>query len=130
MSAPELKDLCSTKGITGVLTKSVRVEKLLHLWQQEDGVNKGLAQMARAKREGELVAMDKAALRKLCERSGVEAFVKEIMVERLLKHEVEAGRFVRPAAEKKEEKEQAPAAAKKADLVDTLLASEANRKKE
>merc|ERR1719253_1504376 len=52
------------------------------------------------------------------------------MVERLLKHEVEAGRFVRPAANEKEEKEQAPAATKKGDLVDTLLASEANRKKE
>merc|ERR1719230_1133251 len=129
LSAPDLKNLCSSKGITGVLTKPVRVEKLLQLWQQEDGVNKGLEQMARAEREGELVAMDKAALRKLCERSGVEAFVKEIMVERLLKHEVEAGRFVRPAAEQ-EVKEEAPAAAQKGDLVAALLASEANRKKE
>jgi len=128
MSAPELKELCSAKGITGMLSKPVRVEKLLQLWQQDDGVNKGLAEMARAKREGELAAMDKAALRKLCEKRGVEAFVKEVMVERLLKHEVEAGRFVRPAAEQ-EAKEEAPAAAK-GDVVEALLASEANRKKE
>jgi len=129
MSAPELKNLCTAKGITGVLSKPVRVEKLLQLWQQEDGVNKGLAQMARAKREGELAGMDKAALRKLCEKRGVEAFVTEVMVERLLKHEFEAGRFLRPAAEQ-EAKEEAPAATKKGDVVEALLASEANRKKE
>jgi len=129
MSVPELKNLCTAKGITGMLSKPVRVEKLLQLWQQDDGVNKGLAQMARAKREGELAGMEKAALRKLCEKRGVEAFVKEVMVERLLKHELEAGCFLRPSAEQ-EANEEAPAATKKGDVVEALLASEANRKKE
>merc|ERR1719382_1183464 len=72
LTAPELKDLCSAKGITGMLAKPVRIEKLLQLWQQDDGVNKGLAEMARAERENELVAMDKDALKKLCEKVGVE----------------------------------------------------------
>eukprot|EP00930_Biecheleria_cincta_P086145 TRINITY_DN754_c1_g3_i1.p1 TRINITY_DN754_c1_g3~~TRINITY_DN754_c1_g3_i1.p1 ORF type:complete len:467 (-),score=181.40 TRINITY_DN754_c1_g3_i1:141-1541(-) len=129
MSASELKDLCSAKGITGVLSKSVRVGKLLQLWQQEDGVNKGLAQMAWAKREGELAVMGKAALRKLCEQRGVEAVVKEVMVERLLRYEVEAGLFARPVTEH-EAKEEAPRTTNKGDVVEALLASEASRKKE
>eukprot|EP00930_Biecheleria_cincta_P086137 TRINITY_DN754_c1_g1_i2.p1 TRINITY_DN754_c1_g1~~TRINITY_DN754_c1_g1_i2.p1 ORF type:complete len:499 (-),score=210.92 TRINITY_DN754_c1_g1_i2:174-1670(-) len=129
MPASDLKDLCSAKGITGVLTKAVRIEKLLQLWQQDDGVNQGLAQMALEKRQAKLAAKDKAALLKLCDKVGVEAFVKEVMVERLLKHEVEAGRFLRPAAEQ-EANVEAPAATKKGDVVEALLASEANRKKE
>merc|ERR1712014_124450 len=129
MSVPDLKDLCSSKGITGVLSKPVRVENLLKLWQQDDGVNKGLAQMALEKREAELAATDNAALLMLCDKVGVEAFVKEVMVERLLRHETEAGRFVRPTAEQ-EVKEEAPVAAKKGDVVAALLASEAKRKKE
>eukprot|EP00930_Biecheleria_cincta_P086143 TRINITY_DN754_c1_g1_i8.p1 TRINITY_DN754_c1_g1~~TRINITY_DN754_c1_g1_i8.p1 ORF type:complete len:502 (-),score=216.66 TRINITY_DN754_c1_g1_i8:79-1584(-) len=129
MPASDLKDLCSAKGITGVLTKAVRIEKLLQLWQQDDGVNKGLAQMALEKRQAELAAKDKAALLKLCDKVGVEAFVKEVMVERLLRHELEAGVFARPAAERQNE-EEVPVVAKKGDLVAALLASEANRKKE
>eukprot|EP00930_Biecheleria_cincta_P086141 TRINITY_DN754_c1_g1_i6.p1 TRINITY_DN754_c1_g1~~TRINITY_DN754_c1_g1_i6.p1 ORF type:complete len:517 (-),score=197.72 TRINITY_DN754_c1_g1_i6:174-1667(-) len=129
MSAPDLKDLCSSKGITGVLAKAVRIEKLLLLWQQDDGVNKGLAQMALEKRQAELAAKDKAALLKLCDKVGVEAFVKEVMVERLLRHELEAGVFARPAAEQ-QIKEEVPVPAKNGDLVAALLASEANRKKE
>merc|ERR1719436_608658 len=53
------------------------------------------------------------------------------MVERLVRHEAAAGRFLKPAAEEEVQlEEEKPAAAKKADLVEALLASEASRKKE
>merc|ERR1719277_30049 len=138
LSAPELKDLCVAAGTKGMMAKTARVELLLKQWQDNDGVDKAIAQMARDARETELVAMDKVALQKLCNKRGVECFVKEVVVERVVKHEGAKGSFARPEAAGEEEdgaEEAAPAAAKAAgkkagDMVEALLANEANRKRE
>merc|ERR1712087_950660 len=71
--------------------------------------------------------MDTTKLRKFCNKLGVDPFVKEIMVERISKHEFENGYYVRPAVKQladnsKEEK--------KGDMIEELLANEAQRKKE
>jgi len=126
MMAPELKDLCSSQGITGILSKSERVETLLHKWQAEDGVPKALTQLAREKREAELVAMDKVQLQKIQTKVGVDLFIKEIRVDRLLKVEMEAGRFKAPTLEEGEKVEKP--AAKGLDMVAALLAEEVNKK--
>merc|ERR1719311_624209 len=79
LSAPELKELCVAKGITGLLAKPARVEQLLKQWHEDDGVNKALAKLARDAREAELVAMDKVTLQKFCNQAGVDPFVKEVI---------------------------------------------------
>jgi len=133
LSAPELKDLCVAAGTKGMISKQARVELLLKQWQDDDGVDKAIAKMARDAREEKLVSMDKAALRKLCDKSGIDAFVKEVIVERVVRHEIAAGRFARPKLQEDEEEESAQSTSKSGkagDMVEALLANEANRKKE
>jgi hypothetical protein len=129
-SLPDLKDLCTAKGITSNLTKPQRVELLLKLWQEEDGINKALNKIAREARENEFQAMDKATLQKFCGEAGVDAYVKEVIVERLLRCEVATGRFARPTLVALEEEIEVTPKNESVDLVDALLATEAARKKE
>ncbi|CAJ1330247.1 unnamed protein product [Effrenium voratum] len=104
------------------LPKQTRVEKLLQQWQQDGGVDKALEQMVRDKQEAALVALDKAELLKQCKKRNLKPFVKEVMVDRLLKAELRAGHF----APKKVEEEKPV----NGDLVEALLSSEAQRKKD
>merc|ERR1719162_1204820 len=128
LSVPELRDLCDSMGIKGVLTKHARIEQFLTLWQENKGVDKALARVAHDLREGQLCAMDRSSLRKFCDNLGVSPFVKDVMIERILRGETVAGRFSRPTLEQVEE-EQESAPGKKGDMVDALLAMEASRKK-
>jgi len=136
LSAPELKDLCAAAGTKGMLAKQARVELLLKQWQDNDGVDKAIAKMARDAREAELGAMDKETLRKLCIKSGVECFVKEVIVDRIVKQECAKGRFAKPRLEEDEDEDVAQPASKSGkkaqvgDMVEALLANEANRKRE
>jgi hypothetical protein len=128
---PELRDVCNDYGIKGQLTKQARIEQILKLWQAANGVDKALAKMARDEREQELVAMDKASLRRLCETAGVDPLVKQIMVERLVRVEGAAGKFARPSpAPEPVAEEEKPKKAKKVDMVDALLEEEAQRKRD
>mmetsp|Transcript_51883 Transcript_51883/g.121359 ORF Transcript_51883/g.121359 Transcript_51883/m.121359 type:complete len:497 (-) Transcript_51883:78-1568(-) len=129
MGISELKELCSTKGITGQLAKPARVEQLLKLWQEDDGVDKALAKMASDARLTELEGMDLLTLKMHCNYVGVSPFVKEVMVERLLRTESATGCFSRPTSQAEEEPAATKAAAK-GDVVDALLANEASRKRE
>jgi len=100
-------------------------------WQEDDGVDKALAKKSHEKRESDLTAMDKPTLSGLCEAVGITPFVKELVVERIVRVEQKAGNFARPSCEmKKLPEEDAPKAPKKVDMVDALLAMEENRKKE
>lgn len=127
---PELQQLCKASGIMGQPTKQVRIEQLLAQWQADDGVDKALAKLARDAREEQLVSTDKSALRKLCERIGVDPLVKEVMVERIIRKEVNVGLYARPKLEAEEG--EAPESGRRADMdmIDIVLANEAARKKE
>eukprot|EP00444_Apocalathium_aciculiferum_P004460 CAMPEP_0183397734 /NCGR_PEP_ID=MMETSP0370-20130417/10797_1 /TAXON_ID=268820 /ORGANISM="Peridinium aciculiferum, Strain PAER-2" /LENGTH=530 /DNA_ID=CAMNT_0025578667 /DNA_START=53 /DNA_END=1645 /DNA_ORIENTATION=- len=129
---PELRDVCNDYGIKGQLTKQARIEQILKLWQEADGVDRALAKIATDERAQELNGMEKAALRKLCEKAGVEPFVREVLVERLVRVEHTAGKFARPTipAAPVEEEEEKPKKGKKADMVDALLEQESRRKKD
>merc|ERR1719330_1859205 len=84
---PELKDRCAEEGIKGNLTKQARVEALVKLWLEDDGVEKALASLARAERVKELSAMDLKALESLCKKASIDPFVKEVVVDRIVKRE-------------------------------------------
>jgi len=125
LSFDELRKACSDSGIKGSLSKEARVLELLRLWQEDDGIDKGLAQMAYEAREAELSAMDTQGLFKICEEKGTNPYVKEVMVDRIIKKETAAGKFARQTEEKKEEAEPA----KTEDTVEAVLANESERKK-
>lgn len=126
LSIPELGKLCNEKGLKGLKSKPERVQRLLVQWQEEDGVDRALNEIAQVARKEELQAMDCSKLQKFCNKLSVDPFVKEIMVERISKHENATGCYARPAI-KEEEKATNEA---KLDMVDALLANEAQRKKE
>merc|ERR1712129_83253 len=85
-----------------------------------------MGQMAEEERKGELEGMDNVQLQKLCNKLGVDPFVAEIMVDRVSKKENEIGCYSRPALPQDE----APQAQQSGDMVEALLANEAQRKKE
>merc|ERR1712137_1470834 len=73
--------------------------------------------------------MDTSKLRKVCEKAGVNPFVKEVVVDRIVRCEASQGRFLPPVAPADEE-EQDQTSGKKGSMVDAILANEAQRKKE
>merc|ERR1719394_723226 len=101
----ELAERCKAAGITGRLTKESRVQQLLAKWQQDDGISKGLAAMAVQERQAELAGMENSGLIELCDKAGVDPLLKEVMVDRLVKHEGATGRFARPEVHDDEEME-------------------------
>merc|ERR1719343_877162 len=123
LSVGELAERCKAIGLTGKMTKEYRVQQLLAKWQQDDGISKGLAAMAVQEREAELAAMENSGLIELCDKAGVDPLLKEVMVDRLIKHEGAAGRFARPEIHDDEEMEGSSKEGK-ADMVDAVLADE------
>merc|ERR1719272_2031920 len=87
-SPSELSKLCDAAGIK-CKSKEERVQRLLVHWQENDGVDKALTQIAQEERMQELNALDDNQLQKLCQKTGVDPFVKEIMVDRISKRENE-----------------------------------------
>lgn len=132
LSAPELKDLCAAKGISGASSKPERVEELLKQWLEDGGVDKMLAKAAHDAREAMFMAKDKETLRTLCSQAVVDPFVKEIIVDRIVQSEVAAGCFARPSFQSLDvvfEEEQV-SKGKTVDMVDAVLVMEATRKQE
>merc|ERR1712232_880401 len=86
-SAGELKQLCVDKDLKLGASKEDRIERLLEAARQDGEFDEGVALMACEARSGELLAWDKPSLLKLCEQTGADPLVKEIMVERILSHE-------------------------------------------
>lgn len=127
LSTSELSKLCESMGIKGLRSKEERVQRLLVQWQENDGVDKALNKIAEDERKKELDCMDTAKLEKLCNKMKVDPYVKEIMVERISKKETDAGCYSRP---KPMQDDDAPTEDKKGDMVEALLANEAQRKRE
>merc|ERR1711907_2209 len=115
MSPADITKLCNAKNLKGLKTKPERVQRLLLDWQENEGVDQALAKIAQDERKKELDDMDNLKLRKFCNKLGVDPFVKEIMVERISKHEYERGCYARPIVKQadQEVKEE-----KKGDMID------------
>merc|ERR1719337_197889 len=71
LSTSELSKFCEKAGFKGLRSKEERVQRLLVQWQEKDGVDKALAQIADDERKQELDAMDGTKLQKLCTKVGV-----------------------------------------------------------
>jgi len=129
LSAPELKGRCAEEGIKGQLPKEARVEALIKVWQEDDGVDKALAKMSTDMRVLELGALEADALQQLCKKAAVDPHVKEIIVDRIVKREAAVGNFARPTLDTGLESKEAPEAGG-GDMVQALMAAEAKKKRE
>jgi hypothetical protein len=89
-SVPELKELCEARGLRLGGSKEERVERLISHAQENGEIDEALAAIAREAQRAELASMDKGDLWKLCDTAGVDPLVKEVMVERIISHEIAA----------------------------------------
>jgi len=99
-----LKELCATKGLAVGGGKEERIERLVEDIRAGGELDKVVSVNIRIKRKEELMAMDKATVLKLCESTGVDPLVKDIMVERIISQEAEGDTAIvmtdEPAAKK------------------------------
>merc|ERR1712070_1044543 len=86
-----LKEMCSKKGLALGGDKDDKIERLVDEILKEGDLDQVVSLDMRNKRKEELMGMEKPAVVKLCEQSGVDPIVKEIMVERILMHQSEGG---------------------------------------
>jgi hypothetical protein len=125
LSTADLSKRCESMGVKA-RSKEERVQHLLVHWQQNDGVDKALSKIAEDARKQELEGMENVKLEKLCSKMGVDPYVMEVMVERLSKKENDAGLYSRPKPMQEDDAKEE----NKVDMVEALLANEAQRKKE
>jgi len=83
----DLKQLCGSKGLKLGGTKADKVERLMAFVQEAGEIDATLASMARAARRKELGDMSKETLHALCVRAGIDPFMKEVMIERIMAHD-------------------------------------------
>jgi len=93
-TAAELKEMCASKGLKLGVGKVDRIETLLEDAKKSGEVDKLLVIKTREVRMAELLSMEKSALRELCEETGADPLVKEVMIERIMSYESEAGTTV------------------------------------
>lgn len=101
-----LKDLCVAKDLPAKGEKDERVERLIEEAKKDREFDKSVSMSSRNKRKEELMVQDKTMVLKLCEATGVDPFVKDVMIERIMSYESEAGDAIaagdseQPAAKK------------------------------
>jgi hypothetical protein len=93
-SISQLKELCASKGLPVKGEKEERIKNLIDEAKKEREFDRLVSANVRTKRKEELMSIDKAALLKQCETTGVDPFVKDIMVERIMSAESEAGEAI------------------------------------
>jgi len=128
LDALPIADLKSRANLKGRVSKTDCIQHLLKMWQDNDGVDKALAEEAKQERRNELMSKDSIWLVKHCDKSSIDPYVLEVMVDRILEYETRHNKYAPPTQLKQDAVAQTPA--KGGDLVEALLASEANRKRE
>merc|ERR1712232_589820 len=89
-----LKEMCAAKGLAVGGGKEDRIDRLVEEARKDGDLAKLVTKNLRTKRKEELMSMDKEAVVKLCERIGVDAFVKVVTVERIMSHETEGAEAI------------------------------------
>merc|ERR1712228_9594 len=85
---PELMELCARKGLKKCGSKDELVARVFEQAKTEGRVDEVMAGLVRDARRQHLQTLDKGQLQHLCDQKGVDPFVKEVMVERLLSVEL------------------------------------------
>merc|ERR1712139_424554 len=85
----DLKEMCAAKGLPVGGGKEERIERLVDEAKKDGDFDKVVSRNIRSKRKLALMSMEKSAIVQLCEKTGVDPFVKDIMVERIIMQEDE-----------------------------------------
>merc|ERR1712087_837045 len=88
----ELKDMCAAKGLKLGKNGDERIATLLEAAHADGEIDRLVTATMRDARKDELLAMDKEALKALCDPAGIDVMVKDVVVERILSYESENGR--------------------------------------
>lgn len=132
MPLAQLKSQCKGVAIAseGKVSKEDMIQQLLKIWLDHGGVDRALKKKERDGRRSDLYAMDNEALQKICTKFNIDPLVRDVMADRVLRRETENLQFLPPASQHDEAAPAASTKAQKEDIIDTLLADEANRKRE
>merc|ERR1712083_299265 len=69
-----------------------RIATLLEAARADGEIDRLVTAAMRDARKDELLAMDKEALKALCDPAGIDVMVKDVVIERILSYESENGR--------------------------------------
>lgn len=86
-----LKEMCASKSLAVGGGKDDRIERLVEEAAKDGELDKVVSMNLRCKRKQALMCMDKSAVVTLCEKTGVDPTLKDVMVERILSFESEGG---------------------------------------
>merc|ERR1712194_787618 len=86
-----LKDMCAAKNVAVGGSNEDKIKRLVKVAQSDGELDELISKLGREARTKVLQSMDKLELVKLATSMGVDALVKEVMVERTLSHESEFG---------------------------------------
>jgi len=128
LDALPIADLKTRANLKGRASKTECIQQILKAWQDEDGVDKALAEEAKVERRNDLMSKDSVWLLKHCDKNSIDPYVLEVMVDRILEYETRHNKYAPPTQLKQENS--SASVAKGGDLVEALLASEASRKRE
>jgi hypothetical protein len=99
-SLSHLKDMCSNKGLAVGGGKEEKIERLLEEAQKDGEVDKIVSAFMRNARKDALGLMDKSDILKICEKQGIDPYVKAVMAERISSYEEECSEPVTKKARK------------------------------
>merc|ERR1712032_1410361 len=94
--AMPIAELKKRADLSGRVAKTECIQVLLKAWQQEDGVDKALKAAALDDRRQELLSKDSVFLIKQCDKNGIDPYVLEVMVDRILEHETRHQKYAPP----------------------------------
>lgn len=83
--------MCAAKGLPVGGGKDDRIARIVDEARSNGELDATVSLNIRSKRKDELMLLNKDSLVTMCEQAGVDPFVKEIIVERIISHESEGG---------------------------------------
>merc|ERR1712178_199758 len=96
----KLKDMCASNALAVGGGKEQLVQRLLENAQEAGEIDKAVSVITKDARKEELMALDKPSVLKLCEATGADPLVKDIIVERIIARESEGGDDAVPASKR------------------------------
>jgi len=95
-----LKEMCVSRALAVGGGKEQLIQRLLEEAQESGEVDKAVSMIIRESRKEELMTLDKPSVLGLCEATGADPLVKDIIVERIIARESEGDTTEEPPAKK------------------------------
>merc|ERR1712046_194249 len=80
LSASQLKDLCAEKSLAVGGDKSEKIARLLEHCRTDGEIDASVSATLFKQRKSELLSMEKSVLLALCDKVGLDPYVKEVLI--------------------------------------------------